>query len=80
MKKTYQVTTYDGKTTYQVTIDEDGVVDTDGLLPRGAENLRFQVERHISVHDLTAVQALQRAIGAYSHLTEVEDGPVADSL
>lgn len=71
--RTYKVTTYDDKTTYRVSIDDDGVVDVDGLLPKGAETLKFAVERHIKVHKLSPVVALQKAVGAYSYLTEDND-------
>lgn len=68
--KTYLVTTYNNTSEYVVSIDDDGVVDTDGLLPDGQAVLRFSVARHIN-RGLSSVQALQQAIGAYSYLTEV---------
>lgn len=71
-KTTYEVATYDGRTSYMVTIDDDGVIKVDGLTPSGAEVLEFGVLRHIG-RGLPAVQALQKAVGAYSYLTEIKD-------
>lgn len=71
--KTYRVNTYNDKTTYDVTIDDEGVVDVDGLLPNSAEALKESVARYVEQRGLMPVVALGLAIGSYSHLTEVED-------
>lgn len=76
--KTYQVKGYDDRDLYTVSIDDNGVVDVDGLMPQGTELLKYDVERHIG-RGLTATVALQKAIGAYSHLEEI-DTSVTDPL
>lgn len=70
--KTYQVTSYDGRTSYRVSINDDGVTKVTGLTPSGADVLTFGVAQNIG-RGLTPVVALQKAIGAYSYLTEVEN-------
>jgi hypothetical protein len=78
--KNYKVTTYgDELSDYTVSLDDNGVVDVDGLLPETAENLKMSVTRHMNKRGLPAVTALGQAIGPYSHLTEVDSGSVTDS-
>lgn len=76
--KTYRVTTY-GEKTYTVSLDDDGVVDVDGLLPDTTERLKAAVKRHMERRNLSPVTSLGLVIGAYSELTEVDDDSVADS-
>lgn len=77
--KTYKVTTY-GEATYTVSLDDDGVVDVDGLLPETADNLKASVERHMERRGLSAIVALGLAVGRYSEVSEVTDEPVTDSV
>lgn len=71
--KTYKVTTYNDKSSYTVSLDDDGVVDVDGLLPASAENLKFSVARRIERSGLSPLAALGQATGGYSHITEVQE-------
>lgn len=69
--KTYRVTTYGGSV-YTVSLNDDGVVDVDGLMPPSAESLKEAVNRHMEKRGLPAVTALGLAAGSYSHVEEVE--------
>lgn len=74
MKKTYTVTTYDGKTSYTVTLDETGVVEAD--LPATAfEDLKASVSRSMSRYGLSAITALGRVVGSYSVVTDEAQAP-----
>lgn len=75
--KTYRVETY-GESHYTVSLDDDGVVDVDGLLPESAENLKASVARHMERRNLKAITALGLAVGPYSQVTE-SDESVTDS-
>lgn len=77
MIKTYEVSTYGGRP-YTVSLDDDGIVDVDGLLPASANNLKEAVNRHMERRGLPPIAALGLAIGSYSHLTEVDDESVTD--
>lgn len=70
--KTYRVTTY-GDSVYTVSLDDNGVVDVDGLLPATAEGLKASVSRHMERRGLPAVTALGLAVGSYSDVEEVND-------
>lgn len=76
--KTYKVTTY-GEATYTVSLNDDGVVDVNGLLPETADNLKASVERHMERRGLSAIVALGLAVGRYSEVEEVTDESVTDS-
>jgi hypothetical protein len=76
--KNYKVTTY-GEATYTVSLNDDGIVDVDGLLPETANNLKASVERHMERRNLPAITALGLAVGRYSEVEEVTDESVTDS-
>lgn len=77
--KTYKVLTY-GEASYTVSLDDDGVVDVDGLFPDTVESLKAAVSRHITKRGLSPVTALGLAVGPYSQVTEVDEASVTDSL
>ena len=77
--KTYRVDTY-GDGSYTVSLDDDGVVDIDGLLPASAEGLKASIVRHMERRRLPAVTALGLAVGPYSYVTELDDESVTDSV
>lgn len=76
--KTYRITTY-GDATYTVSLNDDGIVDVDGLLPETANNLKASVERHMERRGFPAITALGLAVGRYSEVEEVTDESVTDS-
>lgn len=77
--KTYRITTY-GESHYTVSLDDNGVVDVDGLLPQTAENLKASVVRHMERRNLPSITALGLSAGPYSLVEEVDPEAVTDSL
>ena len=75
--RTYKVITY-GDNVYTVSLDDNGVVDVDGLLPGTAENLKASVSRNMERRGLSPIVALGLAVGSYSTVTEVDADPVSD--
>lgn len=66
--------------TYVITLDSDGVVSVDGLLPSGEESLKLSVERGIKYHKLPLLKALGRAIGPYATATELDTETTVSDL
>lgn len=76
--KTFRVVTYNQDATYTVSLDDNGVVDVDGLPADSAENLKASVARYIEKRGIMPILALDLAVGSYSHLEDVDDS-VTDS-
>lgn len=74
---TYTVNTYNDKATYKVVLDDNGVVEVDGLVGSSVESLKTAVKKHIVRNGLSPVNALAKSIGPYSFLSEGE-GDVSD--
>jgi hypothetical protein len=70
--KTYKVSTYNDAGAYTVSLNDDGIVDVDGLTPQASENLKFSVDRFMTKHNLPAITALGKAAGPYSFVTEID--------
>ena len=79
MRKVYQVTTYQDKETFTVTLNESGVVDVDGLSSELAASLVASVKRFVDRYGLPPITALGKAVGPYSLVTDADAEPVSDT-
>lgn len=76
--KTYKIHSHADKVTYSVSLDETGVVETDGLSDNLSDLLKHSVERHMTKRGLSAIMALGLAVGPYSTVTEADEAAVSD--
>lgn len=70
--RTYKITTFNGESTYDVTIDETGVVSVNGLPSTTAGDLKSSVSRHMKRHGLPPATALGVSVGSYATIVEAD--------